>query len=114
MSTSIRSDAVRRCRDAFEANGIPWDETLASLPVAKLQETADYWEDRFATKGVPAVSTRHYFPTGQIRDLLSNMASFPRTRGTGGITDRQRIRVRRRIHGHKNVESPCGDGGMIS
>lgn len=118
MSTSIRSDAVRRCRDAFEANKIPWDAKLERLPVAKLIETAVYWEKRHEDRHIPVVSQKVPQTIGQMRDLLSKMSGFPRNRGSGGLTPRQqRHRHRKGIligGGRLNCESACGDGGMIS
>lgn len=42
--------AARRCERAFNANHIPWDAALESLPDYVLEDTAAFWEDKVKVK----------------------------------------------------------------
>lgn len=83
MSTSIKDDALRRCRDAYQMNRIPWDDALAYLPTEKLIETADYWERKHAES---ALHGGHELRT--LRSLLSGLSGLNHGTGGGYLTPR--------------------------
>jgi hypothetical protein len=122
-TTTIRFDAVQRCRNAYRMNNIPWDDALAGMSDRKLIETARYWEGRADQVKAEQLltSTAPDEPVRDIADGLSKMAGFPKNPcSTGGLTRRQRPRHGVRVDPKgtggvcKLLNGMCGDGGMLS
>lgn len=60
----LHAAAVKRLETALAVNGIPWDPRLANTTTRRLNEQAEYWEDKLPG-GEPGRTRRGHHPDGR-------------------------------------------------
>lgn len=68
-----REAAIIRAQAAFEANTIPWDKDLATLPESTLVALADCWERRAKDEEIDEIAYRDKIEQPKVQKMLGQV-----------------------------------------